>query len=95
MHARPTVLGGDAFTPYGVNAQLGCGLSVKRIQDRPHLYVWAYEPRSWGTRRTWTYAGPMGRPLTRANASRLPLAHHLKVRAEVERRIERLHPLYA
>ncbi len=83
-----------SLTPYGVNSQLGCGLSVKRIRGRPYLYFWAYEPRSWGVRRSWTYLGPVGRTSTRAKASQLLLAYHLKVRREAERRIERLQNLY-
>ncbi len=79
-----------ALTPYGGNRQLGAGLSVKEIRGHPYLYFWLYEPRSWGTRRIWTYVGPVGKASTRARASQLLLEYHLKVRREVDRRIQRL-----
>ncbi len=83
------------LTPSGGNAQLGCGLSVKEIRGRPYLYFWAYEPRSWGARRAWTYVGPVGRATTRAKASELLIGYHVQVRKEVDRRIQRLHDAYA
>ena len=83
-----------ALTPYGGNAQLGCGLAVKEIHGRPYLYFWVYEPRTWGARRAWKYVGPVGRASTRARASELLLAYHLSVRREVDRRIERLRSAY-
>ncbi len=85
---------GTSLTLYGVSAQLGCGLSVKQIRGHRYLYFAGYEPRSWGVRRLWTYVGPVGRPATRAKASQLLLVHHVKVRREVEQRIERLREIY-
>ncbi len=68
---------------------------MKEIRGRPYLYFWAYEPRSWGVRRAWTYVGPLGRTSTRANAAELLIAYHVRVRREVDRRIEKLHAAYA
>ncbi len=83
-----------ALTPYRVNVQLGCGLGVKRIRGRPYLYFWSYEPRSGGTRRVWTYVGPVGRAATRRKAADLLLEYHVRAGREVGRRIERLQRLY-
>ncbi len=95
VHARGIGFPFRALTPYGGNRQLGAGLSVKEIRGRPYLYFWRYEPRSWGTRRVWTYVGPVGKASTRVRASWLLLDYHLKVRKEVDRRIERLSASHA
>lgn len=83
------------FTPYGVNVKLGCGLGVKQIRGRRYLYFWSYEARSWGCRRLWTYVGPVGEPRTRRKAREPLLAYHIRVRHEVNRRIEHLEQKYA
>ncbi len=70
--------------------QLGCGLGVKEIRGHRYLYFWTYEFRSWGSERVWTYVGPVGRPATAARARALLLEYHIRVRREVDRRIERL-----
>lgn len=94
LHAHPADFGSDALTPFGVNVQLGCGLGIKRIRGRPYLYFWVYEPRSWGSTRSWTYLGPAGLPRTRRRARELLLEYHIRVRREVDRRIERLQRVY-
>jgi len=76
--------------PYGGNAQLGCGLAVRRIRNRRYLYFWAYARTPSGSRRRWTYVGPVGRPGTHRKAADLLLEYHVKLRREVERRIARL-----
>lgn len=75
--------------------QLGCGLGVKEIRGRPYLYFWHYESRSWGSHRAWTYLGPLGCPSTRRRAADLLLEYHIRVRREVDRRIESLRRVYA
>lgn len=75
--------------------QLGCGLGVKRIHGRPYLYFWSYEQRSWGCHRTWSYIGPVGQPRTRRKARELLLEYHIRVRHDVNRRIEHLQRMYA
>ncbi len=74
----------------GGNTQLGCGLSVREIKGRRYLYFWAYEAGPFGSRRRWTYVGPIGRPSTKRKAMDLLVAYHLKARREVHRRMERL-----
>ncbi len=99
MHARyvhpPTVSSGGELTPFGDNVQLGCGLAVKEIRGHPYLYFWSYEGRSWGSHRDWTYVGPVGRAVTRVRAAELLLAYHLRIRKEVDRRIQRLQDRFA
>lgn len=75
--------------------QLGCGLGVKRIRGRWYLYFWSYEPRSWGTRRVWTYVGPVGRAETRRKAAGLLLECHVRASRELRNRIERLQRIHA
>lgn len=75
--------------------QLGCGLGVKEIRGHRYVYFWSYEPRSWGSRRVWTYIGPVGTSRTRSRSSELLVEYHLRIRKEVDRRIERLTRAYA
>lgn len=86
----PLPCSGRELPPSGGNAQLGCGLVVREIKGHRYLYFWSYEPRSWGAYRRWSYVGRVGRARTRARASELLLAYHLKIRKEIDRRIERL-----
>lgn len=76
--------------PFGGNAQLGFGLVVRELKGRRYLYFWAYEARSWGTRRIWTYLGPVRRPETRIRAQRTLLEYHERARRELDRRIRTL-----
>ncbi len=75
---------------FGGNAQLGCGLVVRRIKDHRYVYFWSYEPRSWGSYRAWTYVGPVARPTTRARANALLLAYHQRALREIGRRVATL-----
>ncbi|HEY7587802.1 MAG TPA: hypothetical protein VIB49_03525 [Thermoplasmata archaeon] len=63
---------------------------MRQLKGHRYLYFWAYETRSWGSHRRWTYVGPVSRPRTRARASELLLSYHLRVRREVDRRIRNL-----
>ncbi len=80
----------EELPPFGGNAQLGCGLAARELKGHRYLYFWAYEARSWGSRRKWTYVGPMKRVDTRLRAQRLLLEYHHRAQAELERRIRAL-----
>lgn len=75
---------------YRGNLQLGCGLAVRLIKGHRYVYFWSYEPGPLGSRRLWKYVGPVNRSTTRAKATDLLTVYHLKVRREVDRRIQRL-----
>ncbi len=77
----------NQLPPYGGNSQLGCGLVVREIKGRRYLYFWAYEIRSWGSRRVWTYVGPTDRARTRARAQELLLEYHEWARRDMDRRV--------
>ena len=74
----------------GGNAQVGCGLVVREIKGHRYVYFWAYETRSWGAYRDWSYVGPIGRPRTRSRARELLIAYHLRASRELDRRISAL-----
>ena len=77
----------EELPPFGGNRQLGCGLVVRRIKGHRYLDFWAYEERSWGSYRKWTYVGRVGRSSTRVRAHELLITYHLRAKREVERRV--------
>ena len=81
--------------PNGGNAQLGCGLAVREIKGHRYVYFWAYEERTWGSKRKWTYVGPATQAGTRGRARDLLVAYHQHVRVEIERRIAALQAVAA
>ncbi len=70
--------------------QVGCGLVARELKGHIYLYFWSYEPRSWGSRRVWTYIGPVKRVDTRPRAQRLLLEYHHRAQRELERKIRAL-----
>ena len=81
--------------PDGGNAQLGCGLAVREIKGHRYVYFWAYEERTWGSKRKWTYVGPTTRAGTRSRARDLLVAYHQHARKEIDRRISALQAVAA
>jgi hypothetical protein len=86
----PSARGNGKLPPFGGNAQLGCGLVVRRIKGHRYLYFWEYKERSWGSRRAWSYVGRVGKDPTRTRANELLLDYHRRVRKELERRMTAL-----
>lgn len=89
VHGAPTS-GPTQLPPYGGNSQLGCGLVVREIKGHRYLYFWAYEARSWGSRRKWTYVGAIADPRTQPRARDILVAYHLHARQEIDRRVAAL-----
>ncbi len=87
MHAPARPFGPVRLPRFGGNAQIGCGLAVREIKGHRYLYFWAYESRTWGAHRTWTYVGPVVRPGTRVRARELLVAYHVRASRELDRRI--------
>ncbi len=60
---------------------------MREIKGHRYVYFWAYESRTWGAHRAWTYVGPVARPGTRTRAQQLLVAYHLRALRELNRRV--------
>lgn len=71
--------------PPGIPMMVGCGYCVKRIHDRPYLYVWHYETRGGRREQVEAYVGPAASPRARAEVARLVASYVDRAGAEMAR----------
>jgi hypothetical protein len=66
--------------------RFGCGTVEKTVKHRPYLYFWTYDRGA----KTEVYVGPAGLPETNRKASELELEHLVKLKEELDTRIQQL-----
>lgn len=64
---------------------VGCGYCVKRIHDRPYLYLWHYETRGGRREQVEEYVGPAGSPKAREEVARRIAAYVDRAEDEMTR----------
>lgn len=65
--------------------QVGCGVYVHVVRDRPYLYFWRYETRGNRRRQIIEYVGPSGSAPVRDEARRRCEAYYGRMAEELDR----------
>jgi hypothetical protein len=65
--------------------QVGCGVYVHRVRERPYLYFWHYETRGRSRVQVNEYVGPAKSSKSITEAMRRCDAYYTKAASELER----------
>ncbi len=65
--------------------QIGCGVYVHRVRDRPYLYFWHYETKGRSRVQVNEYVGPARAPNSVTEAARRCDAYYARAAGELER----------